>query len=312
MSELAETDPQPILTMRAHHDAFIDSQYASTENPMASPAVLGSVIKNITSPKGEGFVSHLYLDKYSYVTIGYGHMMSSADEAIPLSFVNTTTKKPATKDEKIAAWNAVQSISPQGTEVNMAAKSYAKNTTLRIDKAETLRLLDLKLTEFSDDLEEMFSDFDKLPENAQIVLFDMIYNLGSKGLERKFKKFVKAVRAHDWEAAAKESYRYQLPAERNNLVRDLLQSCHHGHVAAAKRTKANGHPVMHRGDEGEDVKKMQVQLNRFAKIKRLASIAEDGSFGRSTELLVKQVQIYGGLKPDGAVGPKTKRILAGL
>lgn len=47
------------------------------------------------------------------------------------------------------------------------------------------------------DLKSIFPDFDTLPENIQLVLADMRFQLGGAGI-RKFKKMIAAVLRGDW------------------------------------------------------------------------------------------------------------------
>ncbi len=62
---------------------------------------------------------------------------------------------------------------------------------------------------------------------------------------------------------------------------------------------------MRRGDNGQPVRELQLALNRFG----VGPTRVDGSFGPSTENLVKQAQSMLGLTADGIVGPKTMKAL---
>lgn len=83
---------------------------------------------------------------------------------------------------------------------------------------------DIKIT--ISDLYRVFDDFDTLPDTAQIVLLDMMFQLG---LVRfcGFQKMIEQIKARNWEEAAKElmdsKYAKQVPirAEQN---RDRLLS----------------------------------------------------------------------------------------
>lgn len=55
------------------------------------------------------------------------------------------------------------------------------------------------------------------------------------------------------------------------------------------------------GSKGEEVKKLQSELNKFAPYNLIA----DGIFGAKTEQAVKDFQFHKGLTIDGIVGPKT-------
>lgn len=67
------------------------------------------------------------------------------------------------------------------------------------------------------------NSFDNFPENAQVALFDMIFNLGATRLQNVFVKFNQAVKNEDWSKAAEESYRSDVRENRNDFVKGLLQ-----------------------------------------------------------------------------------------
>ena len=72
-----------------------------------------------------------------------------------------------------------------------------------ITEKEAVMLLENDIQECLKDLKTIFNEFDLLPEQAQLVLVDMRFNLGYKGF-RKFKKMIKAVRQQDFHSAARE------------------------------------------------------------------------------------------------------------
>ena len=53
------------------------------------------------------------------------------------------------------------------------------------------------------DCKIIFEEFDSLPEEAQLVIANMCFQLGRPRLS-KFKKFIAAVKEQDWERAADE------------------------------------------------------------------------------------------------------------
>ncbi len=60
------------------------------------------------------------------------------------------------------------------------------------------------------------------------------------------------------------------------------------------------------GSVGEDVRKIQDQLNRISdNYPLIPKIAEDGIFGERTQEAVKVFQSVFGLRQDGIVGPRT-------
>ena len=72
-----------------------------------------------------------------------------------------------------------------------------------ISLSEAYHLLDNDIDYFSERLETTLAAFKKLDETRKIVLVDMCFNLGLKGL-LGFKKMLAAVQRQDWDTAAKE------------------------------------------------------------------------------------------------------------
>lgn len=71
-----------------------------------------------------------------------------------------------------------------------------------ITHAEADYMLINDITECVTDLEKIFTDFDELPENVQLVMTDMRFNLGATGF-RSFKNMITAVKNRDWKAVVK-------------------------------------------------------------------------------------------------------------
>ncbi|HEX2051831.1 MAG TPA: peptidoglycan-binding domain-containing protein [Actinomycetota bacterium] len=70
-----------------------------------------------------------------------------------------------------------------------------------------------------------------------------------------------------------------------------------------KRKKSRDpHPILHAGDEGRAVRRVQHSLNRLG-----ADIDVDGIFGSETIAAVKAFQRERGITVDGVVGPETWR-----
>lgn len=178
----------------------------------------------------ESFVEHMYLDSRSYVTVGYGKMMPDAAAAVPISFTNVTTtpNRPATDQEKEAEWRRMQAISPQGTDINYVASHYEQFRTLEITQAEGTRLLESELNNALAILYSNYPDFRAFPEEAQIAMIDMAYNLGNR-IHTVFRMFTRAINKSggpDWEEAANQSNRPQLSRSRNREIFDLFMSAH--------------------------------------------------------------------------------------
>lgn len=173
----------------------------------------------------EGSIPYMYLDTVSTVTIGVGTALFSASDTDGINMVDANGASASTTAKR-AAWKVVQDVSsPRGIKQNAAANSFKNLTTLTIRDDEADRLLNIKIQEFYLDLINIYPGFDSMPEPAKISLFDMIYNLGSGGIEYKFPHFTKAVRARDWKTAGDQSRRPQLSDRRNNSTKNRFLAC---------------------------------------------------------------------------------------
>ncbi len=172
---------------------------------------------------GEAFKNWMYLDSVSYVTIGYGFMMPNPEAAVEVD-LRHADKKVAKDDEKRDEWTRLRAISPAGKELNYRAEHYRKDAALFITQDEGQRLMLLKLDGFIRDLRTIYPKFDTFPEDAQVALMDMIYNLGWK-VKRVFVNFTKSIndpKGPDWKKAAAQARRPQLSDARNAEVKRLL------------------------------------------------------------------------------------------
>ena len=104
------------------------------------------------------------------------------------------------------------------TTIGVGRNLDAKGITLE----ESRYLLRNDIHECCVDLNNLFKDFDSLPEKIQHVLIDMRFNLGAKGF-RKFKKMIEAVRKSDWKETAAQmkdsNWRKQVKTRATNLIR---------------------------------------------------------------------------------------------
>ncbi|WP_201581123.1 hypothetical protein [Psychrobacter glacincola] len=172
--------------------------------------------------KEEGFYNHMYLDSAepkSLVTVGYGKMLSSADEATKYSFYFGNLS--ATDAQIKQAWRTVYNL-VQGRNNNRA--SYFESlTTIRMTEEDAKAITLAHIQGNLDSAREAFSEFDNYPVPAQEAILDMAYNLGisSTGIS-KFPSFNRHLKNKDFASAATESNRPQLRNSRNVHVRELL------------------------------------------------------------------------------------------
>lgn len=127
--------------------------------------------------KEEGFYNHMYLDSAepkSLVTVGYGKMLSSADEATKYSFYFGNLS--ATDAQIKQAWRTVYNL-VQGRNNNRA--SYFESlTTIRMTEEDAKAITLAHIQGNLDSAREAFSEFDNYPVPAQEAILDMAYNLG--------------------------------------------------------------------------------------------------------------------------------------
>jgi len=195
---------------------------------------LSLVIKNEVSSnieKYEGRFNHLYLDTKGRVTVGVGHLVASrtAISNVPLyRIVNKIPTTTATIQEKQAEYDRI-SKKPYGYQYS--ASTFKKYTTLIMKDADINKQRDNHIRSFYSELCAIFNkrngysdEFDDLPKNVQLALFDMIFNLGAVKIVRLFPNFNLALKAGDWKRAAMESNRPDVSPARNQYVRQLLNS----------------------------------------------------------------------------------------
>ncbi|MFV0624967.1 hypothetical protein ACBY01_13295 [Sphingomonas sp. ac-8] len=180
----------------------------------------------------EGFIAHFYLDTVSQVTVGYGTMLPNAASTASIEMLVARTQKIATAKEKADEWQAIRALSAAGSANNLTAQAFQRHASLIMLRGEAERLFDLKLNGFLTMLRANYPGFDKFPEDAQVAMLDMAYNLGNR-IHTVFRNFTRAVNQRggpDWVAVAKQSNRPQLSAQRNREVYDLF-------IGASKVTK---------------------------------------------------------------------------
>lgn len=73
------------------------------------------------------------------------------------------------------------------------------------------------------DIPKAFPKLSSLPDNAKIVVTDMMFNIGgTKFTKEKWKNFYDAINKRDWARAAAESHRSSGDKKRNDWTRDTL------------------------------------------------------------------------------------------
>ncbi len=169
--------------------------------------------------RGEGCISHMYLDTVGKVTVGVGNMLPTIEAATGLPFHNRETGNKASEDEIKHEYETVAGQKPA-----MAATSYKQYTTLDLSDEYIDELLDKRIAEFETGLKKDFQNYEQYPGAAKLGLMDMAFNLGNSGLINKFPSFTRAARAQNWQGCAEECDRRGISDERNDEVKKLFGS----------------------------------------------------------------------------------------
>jgi len=162
----------------------------------------------------EGCVSHMYQCTGGDVTIGVGHAILAAADAVNLSW--SVSGSPATAAQAQSDFAKV-AAAPKG----LAAGKYEGLTQCRLsaDDIDALLLSDVEL--FESKLGGALPRWPHYPEPAQEALFDMGYNLGVAGL-LKFHGLLAAADAGQWTTAAARCHRRGIGEARNRETAKLF------------------------------------------------------------------------------------------
>lgn len=105
-----------------------------------------------------------------------------------------------------------------------------RNLTVRgLYPNEPEMLLDNDLNYFIPKLKETIPFFKSLDSVRQIVLVDMCFNLGLKGL-LEFKKMLEAIKRRDWTCAAKEILESKAAIQASNRYQNLAHMMQTGEL----------------------------------------------------------------------------------
>ena len=165
--------------------------------------------------KFEGRVPYMYLCTGGDVTIGIGHAILHAADAVTLSW--SIGGRAATAEEITADWGRVAAA-----EKGRVATAYQGLTTCRMSDDDIDALVLRDVANFTAQLAAVLPHWSGYPEPAQEALFDMAFNLGLGGL-KKFPHLLAAVDAGQWEVAAAQSHRQGISDARNQQTADLFR-----------------------------------------------------------------------------------------
>ncbi len=163
----------------------------------------------------EGCENFMYRCTGGEVTIGIGHAIPSAADAVALPW--EIGGQPAPPSIVQSDFTSV-AAAPKG----LFAGYYAALSQCRLSDANIRVLVAADVERFQNGCKAAFPNWNSYPEPVQQALFDMAFNLGIGGL-KKFVNMWHAIDARDWEAAARESARNGISPERNAAIAALFR-----------------------------------------------------------------------------------------
>jgi GH24 family phage-related lysozyme (muramidase) len=165
--------------------------------------------------KFEGCIPHMYRCTGGEVTIGIGHAIHTAEDALELSWA---VDGDGIQAEQVRADYARVA----GAQKGQAASSYAALSHCRLSDAAVDALAAADVARFAEGVARVLPNFNRYPECAQAALFDMAFNLGLGGIQ-KFHRLIAACDAADWETAAQQCHREGVGDGRNEETAALFR-----------------------------------------------------------------------------------------
>lgn len=181
------------------------------------------------------------------ITIGIGNKFESVDDAVALAgsfFIRGADGelRAATDQEIRDEFNNLPkqpaSCSNDATGNCYGHTYWSSRTSLVLSDEARNGMCQRRLgNEFISGLRGLYGAeaWDQMPSRVQYALVDMAYNLGTAGLRNNWPRFNRAIRNQDWAAAAVDSNRPQLSADRNAYVRELFEAAERDKKAGEER-----------------------------------------------------------------------------
>jgi GH24 family phage-related lysozyme (muramidase) len=202
---------------RADAQSLSAHRFGGWSRGQTAPSILATAFAR--AKQFEGSINHLYLDTNGAVHVGVGRMLPDSAAAAKLDFLHNTDDSPASAQEKVDEFAAVE-----GKQPNKLASFYKQFTTLHLTQATIDTLLTDDLVRSVGSLEARLPDYATYPVSVQEALLDMMFNLGESRLMKRFPKFIAAIKSKDFKTAAKECHRLRVGSARNDEIRQLLTS----------------------------------------------------------------------------------------
>src|SRR2546425_992098 len=162
----------------------------------------------------EGCIGHMYKCTGGAVTIGIGHALPTAADAMSLSWQIDGVAAPA--DQLRSDYEAVAAAAK-----GRAAAAYAHLTQCRLTADDAQRLVAADVQSCETQLAAALPIWHSYPALAQEALCDMAFNLGLGGL-KKFVTLLHAVDSGNWARAAAQCHRLGISEARNQTTSALF------------------------------------------------------------------------------------------
>lgn len=169
----------------------------------------------------EGFKNSMYKDTGGHITVGIGHMLSSAEMAAGLPFTRTKTTHAHGDDMEHEEAVSKADITSAFNNFTKDSKSIPANLHLSNDDVIGQCIKDVQTAEKG--LRGLYSGYDNFPNEGKTALVDMAFNLGISKLRNGFPNFNAAINRNDWNGAADESHRTGIGDKRNSDTKAQLQ-----------------------------------------------------------------------------------------
>ncbi len=154
----------------------------------------------------------MYLETANNVTVGVGFLLATPDAAAAVrGFQLLATKAAAVPQQIRDEW------------ANVKKYGNAFKNALFLPDAAIDAELSNRVDPFLKTLASRYPGFAGFPDEAQLALLDMIYNLGAGGMDKsRWPALDKAIAARDWKAAAAACHRQGVGSGRNDATKKLF------------------------------------------------------------------------------------------
>jgi GH24 family phage-related lysozyme (muramidase) len=205
----------------------------------------------------EGTANHMYLDTAGYVTIGVGHALFTANDAVNLPYAfqiyrfradPAATRSPlspgslALGELQLSSFSYSPLPTPSlGIHIDIATPDqvrsdwnavhtkasghsftwYRQYTNCWLSDGDVNALFESDLALYWASLKALYPAIESFPQGAQDALFDLLYN-SNLAADGKWPNLKDSVANADWAKAADQCHRGQVQAERNAYTRQCF------------------------------------------------------------------------------------------